>query len=71
MMLTTTQAAERLSVHPDTIRRLVKAGKLKAVKLSIDDTTRSQLRIDEVDLQAFIENSKTQHGDSLSTSCRE
>ena len=59
MMLTTTQAAERLSVHPDTIRRLVKAGKLKAVKLSIDDTTRSQLRIDEVDLQAFIDSSKT------------
>jgi excisionase family DNA binding protein len=71
MMLTTTQAAERLSVHPDTIRRLVKAGKLKAVKLSIDDTTRSQLRIDEADLQAFIDNSKTQHGESLSTSCRE
>jgi excisionase family DNA binding protein len=59
MMLTTTQAAKRLSVHPDTIRRLVKAGKLKAVKLSVDDTTRSQLRIDEVDLQAFIDNSKT------------
>jgi excisionase family DNA binding protein len=29
MMLTTTQAAKRLSVHPETIRRLVKAGKLK------------------------------------------
>jgi len=59
MMLTTTQAAERLSVHPDTIRRLVKAGKLKAVKISIDDATRSQLRIDETDLQAFIDSSKT------------
>jgi hypothetical protein len=28
---------------------------LKAVKLSIDDTTRSQLRIDEKELEAFID----------------
>ena len=53
MMLTTPQAAERLSVHPDTIRRLVKAGKLKAVSLS--DTERARLRIDEKELQAFID----------------
>ena len=68
MMLTTQQAADKLNVHSATIRRLVKAGRLKAVKLSVDETTRSQLRIDEVDLQAFIDNSKTQHGESLSTS---
>jgi excisionase family DNA binding protein len=55
MMLTTSQAAERLSVHPETIRRLVKAGRLKAVKLSVDETTHSQLRIDEKELQAFID----------------
>jgi excisionase family DNA binding protein len=61
MMLTTTQAAERLSVHPETIRRLVKAGRLKAVKLSIDDTTRSQLRIDEKELQAFIDGPAVPH----------
>ena len=54
MMLTTPQAAERLNVHPETIRRLVKAGKLKAVSLS--DTARSRLRIDERELQAFIDN---------------
>jgi excisionase family DNA binding protein len=59
MMLTTTEAAERLSVYPETIRRLVKAGRLKAVKLSVDDTTRSQLRIDEKELQAFIEGKAT------------
>jgi excisionase family DNA binding protein len=53
MMLTTTQAAERLNVHPETIRRLVKAGKLTAMKLSVDNTTRGQLRIDEKELQAF------------------
>jgi excisionase family DNA binding protein len=53
MMLTTPQAAERLNVHPETIRRLVKAGKLKAVSLS--DTERARLRIDEKELQAFID----------------
>jgi excisionase family DNA binding protein len=54
MMLTTPQAAERLNVHPETIRRLVKAGKLKAVSLS--DSSRPRLRIDERELQAFIDN---------------
>ncbi len=53
MMLTTTQAAEKLNVHAATIRRLVKAGRLKAVKLSTE-TTRTQLRIDEKELDAFI-----------------
>jgi excisionase family DNA binding protein len=53
MMLTTQQTAERLSVHPETIRRLIKAGKLKAVSLS--DTERARLRIDEKELQAFID----------------
>ncbi len=53
MMLTTAQAAERLQVHAATIRRLVKAGRLKAVKLSTE-TTRTQLRIDEKELDAFI-----------------
>lgn len=53
MMLTTQQAAERLNVHPETIRRLVKAGKLKAIALSA--TGRARLRIDEKDLQAFID----------------
>jgi excisionase family DNA binding protein len=67
MMLTTTEAAKRLSVHPDTIRRLVKAGRLKAVKLSIDETTRSQLRIDEKELQAFIEGKAPAHDSGLKT----
>ena len=54
MMLTTPQAAERLNVHPETIRRLVKAGKLKAIALS--NASRPHLRIDERELQAFIDN---------------
>jgi excisionase family DNA binding protein len=57
MMLTTTQAAAKLAVHPETIRRLVRAGRLKAVLLS--NTGRARLRIDETELQAFIETSTT------------
>jgi len=53
MMLTTQQAAEKLNVHPETIRRLVKAGKLKAVALS--DTARARIRIDDRELQAFMD----------------
>ena len=57
-MLTVIQAAEKLNVHPETIRRLVKAGRLAAVKLNTE-TTRTQLRIDEKELQAFIEGKAT------------
>ncbi len=53
MMLTAAKAAERLQVHPETIRRLVKSGRLKAVKLSIE-TARTQIRIDEKERDAFI-----------------
>jgi excisionase family DNA binding protein len=53
MMLTTQQAATRLSVHPETIRRMVKAGRLKAIALS--GTKNSRLRIDDCELQAFID----------------
>ena len=58
MMLTTQQAADKLNVHPETIRRLVKAGKIKAVALS--DTARARIRIDDRELQAFIKGSSTQ-----------
>ena len=57
MMLTTPQAAERLNVHPETIRRLVKAGKLKALVLS--DSSRARVRIDEKDLLLFIDQNTT------------
>jgi excisionase family DNA binding protein len=52
-MLTTKQAAEKLNVHPETIRRLVKAGKVRAIALS--DTKHSRIRIDEKELQAFMD----------------
>ena len=57
MMLTTQQAAERLAVHPTTIRRLVKSGKIKAVLLS--NSERARFRIDEKELQAFIDGDST------------
>jgi excisionase family DNA binding protein len=57
MMLTTPQAAERLAVHPETIRRLVKAGKLRAVVLS--DKAQARIRIDEAELQRFIDQNTT------------
>jgi excisionase family DNA binding protein len=65
MMLTTQQAAERLSVHPETIRRLVKAGKLKAVALSA--TGRARLRIDEKELQTFIDGPANPDNSGLKT----
>jgi excisionase family DNA binding protein len=57
IMLTTQQAADKLNVHPETIRRLVKAGKLKALVLS--DTTRARIRIDEKELLLFIDQNTT------------
>lgn len=53
MMLTTKQVANRLAVHPATVRRLVKAGRIKAVLLSTSE--RARFRIDEKELQAFID----------------
>ena len=61
MMLTTQQAAERLAVHPTTIRRLVKAGKIKAVLLS--NSERARFRIDEKELQAFIDGGSVEQLD--------
>jgi excisionase family DNA binding protein len=57
MMLTVPQAAKILNCHPETIRRLVKAQKIRAMSLS--STGRSQLRIDEKDLQSFINAQST------------
>jgi len=53
MMLTTPQAAKRLNVHPDTIRRMIKAGKLPAVVFN--NESRARIRIDEAELQRFID----------------
>lgn len=46
-LLTVTQVAQRLQLHPETIRRWIREGRLKAVKLG---THRSGFRIRESEL---------------------
>ena len=53
MMLTVAQAAERLQVHPETVRRLIKAGRIKAVALNTQ-TARTHWRIDQKEIDAFM-----------------
>lgn len=54
MLITIRQAAERLSVSTKTIYRRIKDGSLPVVKISEKD-----YRIDERDLDAFIQRLKT------------
>lgn len=51
-MLTTKDVAERLNVHPRTIRNLIETGELIAYKFGRD------YRITETDLETFIKNSR-------------
>ena len=54
-MLTTAQAAERLGVHPETLRRMIRDGRLKAIHLG--NGPKAKIRVDEKELQAFCDNS--------------
>ena len=56
--LTTSQCARILNVHPITIRRMVKAGKLPAIQIG----TRN-LRISKDYIQQLVEQSLTLNGD--------
>ena len=56
-MLTPDQVATRLSVHVETVRRMIRDNRLTATKLGTG--RRARLRISKTDLQAFIDNSKT------------
>jgi len=47
------EAAELLSCHPDTLRRAIKAGKLKAAKLGTDTGKGKDYRISRADLQEY------------------
>lgn len=51
-MMTTKDVAERLNVTTRTVRNLIECGKLKAYKIVKD------YRINEKDLEEFINNSK-------------
>jgi len=52
-MLTVKQVAERLQVHPITVRRWIYSGKLRAVR------TDGAVRIEESALREFIDNHST------------
>jgi len=56
-LLTLEEAAERLRVDPETVRNYINTGKLIGVKLAGWAT-----RVDEQDLEKFIEESKTDVG---------
>jgi len=51
-LLTIEEAADRLIVHPNTVRRLIKTGQLKAVKVG------RLYRVLEKDLLEFIYGSR-------------
>ncbi len=55
-MITTGTAAKRLGVTCQTVRRLISAGKLPAILLGGEK--RPQARIDERDLDAFVDTHK-------------
>lgn len=50
---TTEEVAEMLKVTPDSVRRWIRSGKLKSIKLS-----GKFIRISQADLQAFIESQR-------------
>lgn len=52
-MLSVTDIAERLKIHPETVRRLVRAGKLKGHRIA------RQVRVTEADLAAFLATGAT------------
>jgi excisionase family DNA binding protein len=52
-LLTVDQAAERLAVHPHTVRRLIHQGVLPAVRLGVG--RRPLVRVDVRDLDALAE----------------
>ena len=52
-LMTTAQAADYLGITPRTIRSMIKAGVIPAVRVM------SEYRIDESDISAFIRENKT------------
>lgn len=53
MYYTVEQVAELLKVSPQTVRRLIREGQLKAVRVGI------QLRVKKEELDRFLENQST------------
>jgi excisionase family DNA binding protein len=51
-LLTIREVADELRVHPETVRSLLRSGRLKGIRT---DTDRSQLRISRRDLKDFVQ----------------
>lgn len=54
-MLTVREVADRLNVHPETVKRWLRSGRLKGTKLPAGRWGRGEWRIAEEDLQAFLD----------------
>lgn len=52
-MITTTEAARRLGMSDQTVRRLITTGELPAYRFG------RQYRVSEVDLRAYLERTRT------------
>ena len=57
MLMTPAEAAEKLGLHVVSVRRMIHDGRIPASRMGTG--THARLRIDEADLQAFIDGSKT------------
>lgn len=56
-MLTVTDVSERLNVHPKTVRRWLRDGRLKGTKLPTGQWGRGAWRVTEEDLREFLNGS--------------
>ncbi len=61
-LLTTEEAAQRLHLHPETVRRFLREGLLRGVKIG------RQHRIEESEVAAYIERLKTAQSQSAGQS---
>jgi excisionase family DNA binding protein len=57
MMLTPDEVAKKLGLHVVSVRRMIHDGRIPASRMGTG--THARLRIDEADLKAFIDGSKT------------
>ena len=60
MMLTIKEIAARLHVHPDTVRRMIRGNKLKAIKLGYN-----MPRIKEEELERYLRERELQGAGSV------
>jgi excisionase family DNA binding protein len=56
-LLTIQEVADELGIHPDTVRDLLRSGRLKGIKSGADQ---SKLSISRQDLRNFIERGRRQ-----------